>query len=144
VSISFRSEKRAAARVKAAFESFLNTDSRAALYLAIYVDELMRSGLKGAGEAEADEMLNRALAIFRYLQDKDVFEAFYKQHLAKRLLGGKSISDEAEKNMVAMLKAECGYQVRGWEGGFEGGGGRGMGRGREFGDVIEKRHPPAH
>ena len=110
VDVSFRGEKKAQKKLKDAFESFINTDSRAALYLAVYVDELMRSGLKGASEAEADSMLDRAMAIFRYLQDKDVFENFFKQHLAKRLLGGKSISDEAEKSMVAKLKAECGYQ----------------------------------
>jgi cullin 3 len=48
--------------------------------------------------------------VFRYLQDKDVFESFYKQHLAKRLLSGRSVSDDAERAMVSQLKAECGYQ----------------------------------
>lgn len=44
------------------------------------------------------------------MSDKDVFEAHYKQRLAKRLLGKKSVSDEAERAMVSQLKAECGYQ----------------------------------
>merc|ERR1712157_603168 len=61
-------------------------------------------------EAEVETRLQNVIIIFRYLSDKDVFEAFYKQHLAKRLLGGKSISDEAERSMVSLLKAECGYQ----------------------------------
>lgn len=39
-----------------------------------------------------------------------VFEAYYKNHLAKRLLGNKSGSEEAERAMVSLLKAECGYQ----------------------------------
>jgi cullin 3 len=54
--------------------------------------------------------LDRVIAIFRYLADKDVFEAYYKNHLAKRLLGNKSGSEEAERAMVSLLKAECGYQ----------------------------------
>jgi hypothetical protein len=29
----------------------------------------------------------------RYLQEKDVFEKYYKQHLAKRLLSGRTVSD---------------------------------------------------
>jgi Cullin family len=33
-------------------------------------------------------------------------------HLSKRLLGQRSVSDEYERNMIARLKAECGYQVR--------------------------------
>ncbi len=43
-------------------------------------------------------------------QGKDVFEAFYKKDLAKRLLLGKSASIDAEKTMIAKLKAECGSQ----------------------------------
>jgi len=35
---------------------------------------------------------------------------YYKQHLAKRLLLGRSVSDDAERNMIAKLKTECGYQ----------------------------------
>ena len=48
--------------------------------------------------------------LFRYLHEKDVFEKYYKQHLAKRLLGGRSISDDAERSMIGKLKVECGYQ----------------------------------
>ena len=43
-------------------------------------------------------------------QGKDVFEAFYKKDLAKRLLLGKSSSTDAEKTMITKLKAECGSQ----------------------------------
>ena len=44
------------------------------------------------------------------VQGKDVFEAFYKKDLAKRLLLGKSASIDAEKSMISKLKAECGSQ----------------------------------
>ena len=44
------------------------------------------------------------------MQGKDVFEAFYKKDLAKRLLLGKSSSTDAEKTMITKLKAECGSQ----------------------------------
>lgn len=39
-----------------------------------------------------------------------MFERYYKGHLAKRLLGGRSVSDDAEKGMLAKLKVECGFQ----------------------------------
>lgn len=42
--------------------------------------------------------------------EKDVFERYYKGHLAKRLLHGRSVSDDAERGMLAKLKVECGYQ----------------------------------
>lgn len=38
------------------------------------------------------------------LTGKDVFEAFYKKDLAKRLLVGKSASVDAEKSMLSKLK----------------------------------------
>lgn len=45
-----------------------------------------------------------------YTQGKDVFEAFYKKDLAKRLLLGRSASIDAEKAAISKLKAECGSQ----------------------------------
>jgi cullin 3 len=110
VTVSYRNEKKAQKRMRESFEDFLNTDARAASCLAVYVDELLRAGLRGATEEQVNEELQKAIIVFRYLADKDVFESFYKQHLAKRLLGGRSISDDAERTMVSLLKAECGYQ----------------------------------
>ncbi|GAX18317.1 cullin 3 [Fistulifera solaris] len=107
---SFRNEKKAQKRLRESFESFLNADARAASCLAIYVDELLRVSLRGATDEQVTAELQKAITIFRYLSDKDVFESFYKQHLAKRLLGGRSVSDDAERSMVSLLKAECGYQ----------------------------------
>jgi len=42
------------------------------------------------------------------LQDKDVFERYYKQHLAKRLLLNRSVSDDAERGMLSKLKVHLG------------------------------------
>ena len=36
-----------------------------------------------------------------------MFEKYYKQHLAKRLLGGRTVSDDAERGMLVKLKTEC-------------------------------------
>lgn len=107
---AFQGEVRAKKRLKESFEHFLNGDTRAASCLAIYADELLRSGIKGLTEAEIINLLNDIILVFRFISDKDVFETFYKQNLAKRLLAGRSVSDEAEKQLVSLLKAECGYQ----------------------------------
>ncbi|KNC70739.1 hypothetical protein SARC_16729, partial [Sphaeroforma arctica JP610] len=42
------------------------------------------------------------------LQGKDVFEAFYKKDLARRLLVQRSASVDAERSMLTKLKQECG------------------------------------
>ena len=50
--------------------------------------------------------LEKTLILFRFLIDKDKFERYYKNHLARRLLYARSASDDAEKGMVAKLKLE--------------------------------------
>jgi len=57
-----------------------------------------------------DIVLDKTITVFRYITEKDVFERYYKGHLAKRLLLGRSVSDDAERGMLAKLKIECGFQ----------------------------------
>ena len=52
--------------------------------------------------------INSITFFSRFIHGKDVFEAFYKKDLAKRLLVGKSASVDSEKSMLSKLKAECG------------------------------------
>ncbi|CAH8517183.1 unnamed protein product [Heterobilharzia americana] len=50
----------------------------------------------------------KAMILFRFIDGKDIFEAFYTKELAKRLLLNKSASVDAEKAMLSKLKQECG------------------------------------
>ena len=59
-------------------------------------------------DAEINRHLSDALDLFRFVQGKAVFEAFYKKDLARRLLMGRSASHDAERNMLTRLKNECG------------------------------------
>lgn len=59
-------------------------------------------------DAELDRQLNHAVELFRFVEGKDAFEAFYKKELARRLLMGRSASKDAEGNMLAKLRGECG------------------------------------
>jgi len=70
-----------------------------------------KSGVPFASNEEQAEMqLERALQMFRFLQEKDMFEKYYKQHLSKRLLADRSLSEDLERKVIQMLKNECGYQ----------------------------------
>ena len=106
---SFANDRAFVRALKDSIEAYMNVDGRSAQYLAAWVDELMRKAVKGMSEAEVDARLNDVIAIFRYLQDKDVFEEYYKQQLAQRLLGGGA-ANEAERSLIGKLKAECGHQ----------------------------------
>ncbi|EEH09991.1 Cullin [Histoplasma capsulatum G186AR] len=121
--------------LREAFEKFINetkqtgsnwgTDNpKPGEMIAKYVDMLLRGGVKaiqGLAEesksgstalvdedAEINQKLDQVLDLFRFVHGKAVFEAFYKNDLARRLLMGRSASDEAEKSMLARLRSECG------------------------------------
>lgn len=84
--------------------------------IAKYVDRLLKGGWKLAPgrnmadvpladeDAEINRQLDQVLDLFRFVNGKAVFEAFYKNDLARRLLMGRSASDDAEKSMLARLK----------------------------------------
>eukprot|EP01137_Pigoraptor_chileana_P033540 Opistho-2@24554 len=95
--------------MKEAFESFINMrQNKPAELIAKYIDEKLKAGNKEATEEELEHLLDKVMVLFRYIQGKDVFEAFYKKDLAKRLLLGKSASVDAERSMLSKLKQECG------------------------------------
>jgi len=76
---------------------------------AKFIDaKLKTGGAKGLTEDELETLLDRLMVLFRYIHGKDVFEAFYKKDLAKRLLLGKSASSDMERAMIQKLKTECG------------------------------------
>lgn len=99
---------------------------------AKHIDMLLRGGLKtlpksllsdvqdramaerqgqastGDEDAELDRQLDSSLELFRFIEGKDAFEAFYKKDLARRLLMGRSASQDAERNMLTKLRGECG------------------------------------
>jgi hypothetical protein len=74
--------------------------------LAKYVDTYMRDAKK---QVPDNNWASRIISgIFCHLQAKDVFEAFYKQDLAKRLLWNRVVSMDVERHFVSLLKGECG------------------------------------
>lgn len=95
--------------LREAFEFFVNQrTNKPAELIAKYVDMKLRAGNKEATEEELEQILDKIMVLFRFIHGKDVFEAFYKKDLAKRLLVGKSASVDAEKSMLSKLKQECG------------------------------------
>ncbi|CAH1731150.1 cullin-3-like isoform X1 [Aphis gossypii] len=107
---SFNNDKMFKQMIAADFEYFFNINSKSPEYLSLFIDEKLKKGVRGLTEIDIELVLDKAMVIFRFLQEKDVFERYYKQHLAKRLLLNKSVSNDNEKNMISKLKTECGCQ----------------------------------
>ncbi|CAG7825226.1 unnamed protein product [Allacma fusca] len=107
---SFNNDKIFKQMIASDFEYFLNLNQKSPEYLSLFIDDKLKKGVKGMSEQEIETVLDKTMVLFRFLLEKDVFERYYKQHLAKRLLLNKSVSDDSEKNMISKLKTECGCQ----------------------------------
>ncbi|KAJ3109444.1 hypothetical protein HDU97_006689 [Phlyctochytrium planicorne] len=105
------------AAVDKAFRTIINTNPPTGLgtssseVIAKYSDWLLKKNSKSQWtESEIENRLTRVLVLFKYVEDKDVFQKFYSRLLAKRLIFASSISDDAESNMITRLKNACGFE----------------------------------
>lgn len=99
--------------LKNTWEEVVNVDTSPpfAESLAKFLDSILRSTKKmDLYQSQApDRWLARIISgLFVPIQAKDVFEAFYKRDLAKRLLWNRVVSMDVEKQVCSLLKAECG------------------------------------
>uniref|UniRef100_A0A671MAX4 Cullin-2 n=1 Tax=Sinocyclocheilus anshuiensis TaxID=1608454 RepID=A0A671MAX4_9TELE len=78
--------------------------------LAKYCDNLLKKSAKGMTENEVEDKLTSFITVFKYIDDKDVFQKFYARMLAKRLIHGLSLSMDSEEAMINKLKHACGYE----------------------------------
>ncbi|TKC53610.1 hypothetical protein EI555_015443 [Monodon monoceros] len=84
--------------------------SKSSELLAGYCDSLLKKRSKNPEEAELEDTLNQVIAVFKYIEDKDVFQKFYAKMLAKSLVPKNSVSDDAEASMISKLKQACGFE----------------------------------
>jgi cullin 4 len=87
--------------LKPVWADVLNQTPLVAEWLAKYVDLEFKN-------FKNETSLEPLLYLFTHLQAKDVFEAFYKKDLAKRLLMNRIQSMDLERQFVSLLKTECG------------------------------------
>lgn len=111
-----------------AHRTFINTNSITtaskrpgviASILSKYSDAVLRGSIKVSNisatqDANKDDdveiQFENIMNIFKYLEDKDIYQKFYSKYLAKRLITNKIISEEAENSMVSKLKSLCGME----------------------------------
>src|SRR5262249_27707451 len=86
--MAFKSDQAIQTALTRSFTDFINstTFKRGSEYISLFIDENMRKHIKTMTEDEIDQMLEKAITLLRYIQDKDLFERYYKKHLARRLL----------------------------------------------------------
>ena len=87
-----------------------NSSAKSPELLAKYCDLLLKKSSKNPEEGELEETLNQVMIVFKYIEDKDVFQRYYSKMLAKRLVSHQSASDDAEASMISKLKQACGFE----------------------------------
>ncbi|KAL2870988.1 cullin family protein [Aspergillus lucknowensis] len=107
---SFQSDQVLQTAITASFSEFINSTARSSEFLSLFFDENLKKGIKGKTESEVDALLDSGITLLRYVKDKDLFEAYYKKHLSRRLLMKRSISMDAERQMILKMKLEVGNQ----------------------------------
>ncbi|KAF2008503.1 Cullin-domain-containing protein [Aaosphaeria arxii CBS 175.79] len=107
---AFQSDNTLQSAITRSFGDFINSPNfpRSSEYISLFIDENMKKGIKGKTELEVDAVLDKAIILLRYIQDRDLFERYYKKHLCRRLLMNKSISNEVEKQMISKMKMDLG------------------------------------
>jgi cullin 1 len=117
VTQSFRGEAGFVASLDKACREFVNhnaatgnSSTKSPELLAKHADLLLRKNNKMAEEVDLEGALNRLMVLFKYIEDKDVFQTFYTTKLSKRLIHGVSASDESEASMISKLKEACGFE----------------------------------
>ncbi|KAF4126866.1 cullin 1 [Geosmithia morbida] len=78
--------------------------------LAKYTDVLLRKSSTSIEESDLEHTLGQIMTIFKYIEDKDVFQKFYSRMVARRLVHSNSSSDDAEMSMLGKLKEACGFE----------------------------------
>lgn len=106
---SFVSDKDFRSTLSGAYEAIINASQRSPEFLSLFVDDRFRKHTKETNESELEKTLDKVMVMYRLLKDKDLFEKYYKNHLAKRLLNGRSAED-AERMMITRLKTDSGFQ----------------------------------
>jgi len=96
-----------------AFRDIMNQESgtfNIPRLLNFYIDNIIKGKEKDtASEDEIDDVLQRLVNLFSYLQDKDEFFEYFRKALCKRLLSkGKQYNENAEKSFLSKLKAQSG------------------------------------
>ena len=74
--------------------------------VARYCDSLLRKSNRTLDEAAMDERFNQIMIVFKYIDDKDIFQKFYTKFFANRLIKDTYASEDAEENMINKLKGK--------------------------------------
>jgi len=72
--------------------------------ISLFFDNLVRK----KGNDDLGEVVDEGIALFQFIQSKDVFESYYKHFLSRRLVASSRPNIEIERLILSKLKIDCG------------------------------------
>ncbi|PGH19226.1 hypothetical protein AJ80_04091 [Polytolypa hystricis UAMH7299] len=105
---SFGRDQAMESALSSSFKDFINSHTRSSEYLSLFFDENLKKGIKDKTEEEIDSLLAKGITLLLYLQDRDLFETYYKKHLSRRLLMKRSANMDVERQMISKMKEQVG------------------------------------
>ncbi|CAF1237055.1 unnamed protein product [Rotaria sordida] len=87
----------------------VNNTTKSSELLAQYCNTLLRKGNRTVEETDLEEKFNQIMVVFNYIENKDVFQKFYRKMFAKRLVGQLCASFDDEELIISKLKHTCGF-----------------------------------
>jgi hypothetical protein len=117
VKLAFEDDPQFVQSLDKACREFINKNAvtgqdsgRTSELLAKYADVLLKKGQAHLDETELEARLRSVILVFKYIDEKDIFQKFYAKLLARRLINETSVSEDAEKFMLTGLKEACGFE----------------------------------
>ena len=73
-----------------------------------YIDNLLTEKAKKETKEKLKENINEFIVLFKYIENKDMFEHFFIKRLATTCLYNLNVSEELQNYLIEQLKNECG------------------------------------
>ena len=67
---SFSNDKFFKQVISGDFEYFLNLNQRSPEFLSLFIDDKLKKGVKGLSDVEVEQVLDKSMILFRFLQEK--------------------------------------------------------------------------
>lgn len=78
--------------------------------ISLYFDHVLDNRTISCDDQKRYSKLRQLIVLFKFIEDKDVFQRCYAQCLAKRLLSDSCASDDHEAWVLDQFKLICGYE----------------------------------
>lgn len=107
---AFHQDTSFTATLDKAFRYIIDQIPKAPEILARYCDQVMRKDVMSITQEQIDSFYHETILIFKYTENKDIFQGFYINYLAKRLVTEASANQDMELAMIGNLKDLCGIE----------------------------------